>query len=70
MMIKPGPKCYRAALNCQDADQWKDAIGKEVSSMGSHGVLTFVGRPPGDASMNESRWVMGRQLLANGQTEK
>jgi hypothetical protein len=38
--------------------------------MESHGVFTFVERPPGDASMIESRWVMGRKLLANGQTEK
>jgi hypothetical protein len=57
-------------LNSEDADQWKEAIGKEVSSMESHGVFTFVERPPGDASMIESRWVMGRKLLANGQTEK
>jgi hypothetical protein len=38
--------------------------------MESHGVFTFVKRPPGDASMIESRWVMSRKLLANGQTEK
>jgi len=69
-MIKPGPKTYRAALNSENADQWKEAIGKEVSSMESHGVLTIVERPPGDVSMIESRWVMGRKLLANGQTEK
>jgi len=70
MMIKPGPKTYRAALNPEDAEQWKEAIGKEVSSMESHGVFTCVERPPEDASMIESRWVMGRKLLANGQTEK
>jgi len=70
MMIEPGPKTYRAALNSKDADQWKEAIGKEVSSMESHGVFTFVERAPGDASMIESRWVMGRKLLVNGFTEK
>ena len=70
MMIEPGPKTYRAALNSEDAEQWKEAIGKDVSSMESHGVFTFVERPPEDASMIESRWVMGRKLLANGQTEK
>jgi hypothetical protein len=70
MMFEPGPKTYCAALNSKDADQWKEAIGKEMSSMESHGVFTFVKRPPGDASMIESRWVMGRKLLANGQTEK
>ena len=70
MMIEPGPRTYRGALNSEDAEQWKEAIGKEVSSMESHGVFTFVERPPEDASMIESRWVMGRKLLANGQTEK
>jgi hypothetical protein len=70
MMIEPGPKTCRAGLNSEDAKQWKEAIGKEVSSMESHGVFTFVERPPEDASMIESRWVMGRKILANGQTEK
>ena len=45
-------------------------IGKEVSSMESHGVFTFVERPPGIASMIESRWVISRKLVAKGQTEK
>jgi hypothetical protein len=70
MIIKPGPKTHRAALNSEDADQWKEAIGKVVSSMDSHGVQTCVVRAPGDASIIESRWVMGGMLLANGQTEK
>jgi len=70
MMILPGPETYRAALNCEDAEQLKEGMGKEVSSMESYGVLTCVERPPEDGSMIESRWVMGRMLLANGQTEK
>ena len=70
MMIEPGPKTCRAALNSEDADQWKEAIDKEVPSMEGHGVFTCVERSSGDASMIESRWVMGRTLLANGQTEK
>jgi hypothetical protein len=70
MTIEAGPKTYIAALNSKDADQWIEGIGKAVSSMEGHGVFTFIERPPGDASMIESRWVMGRKLLANGQTEK
>jgi hypothetical protein len=70
MMIKPGPKTYCAALNSEDAAQWKEAIRKEVSSMEIHGLFTFVERPAGDASMIESRWVMGRKHLPNGETEK
>jgi hypothetical protein len=69
-MMEPGPKTYSAALNSEDADQWKEAIGKEVSSMESHGVVTSDQWPPGDASMIESRWMMGRHILANGRTEK
>jgi hypothetical protein len=70
MMIEPGPKTQRAALNSEDADQCKEAIGKEVSTMGSQGLFTFVERRPGDTSMIESRWVIGRKLLAKVQTEK
>jgi hypothetical protein len=70
MMTERGPKTYIAALNSKDADEWKEAIAKEVSSMESHGVLTCVERSPGDASMIKSRWVMCRELLANGHTEK
>jgi hypothetical protein len=51
MMIEPGPKPYHAGLNSEDAEQWREAIGKEVSSMESHGVFTFVERPPVEASM-------------------
>jgi hypothetical protein len=57
-------------LNSKDAEQWNEAIGNEVSSMESHGVFTFVERPPEDASIIESHWVIGRKLLANCHTEK
>jgi len=70
MIIKPGPKTCSATLNSEDAEQWSEAIGKEVSSIESHGVCTCVERPPGDGSMIESQWVMGRKLLADVQTEK
>jgi len=33
-------------------------------------VFTFVEKVPEDASVIESRWVMGRKLLANGQIDK
>jgi hypothetical protein len=70
IMLEPGPTTYHAALNSEDAEQWKEAIGKEVSLMESHGVFTLVERPPEDASMIESRWVIGRKLLPHGQTTK
>jgi len=66
MMIKPGPKTDHAALNSEDAEQWKEAICNKVSSMEGHGVFALVERPPVDASTIESRWVMCKQLLANG----
>jgi len=31
MMMEQGPKTYRAALDAEDAEQWKEAIGKEVA---------------------------------------
>ena len=70
MMIEPGPKTYRAALDSENDEQWKGVIGKEVSSMESHGVFPFVERPVVDASMIGSRWVMGKMLLVNCQADK
>jgi len=70
MMIEQGPKTYRAALDEEDAEQWKEAIGKEVASMESPEVFTFVERVPGGARMIGSRWVMGRKLMANGTIDK
>jgi len=70
MIIEPGPKTYCVALNSKDAEEWKEAIGNEVSSIESHGVYTCVERPPVDACMIKSGWVMVRKPLANGQTVK
>jgi len=36
MMIEQGLKTYCAALDAEDAEQWKEAIGKEMTSMESH----------------------------------
>jgi hypothetical protein len=55
MMIEQGPKTYRAALDAEDAEQWKEAIGKEVASMESHEVFTFIEKVPEGASMIGSR---------------
>jgi hypothetical protein len=38
--------------------------------MESHEVFTFVEKVPDGASMIESRWVMGRKLMANGTIDK
>jgi len=70
MMIEQGPKTYLAALHAEDAERWKDAIGKEMASMESHEVFTFVDRVPEGASMIGSRWVMGRKVMANGTIDK
>jgi len=70
MMIEQGPKTYSAALDAEDAEQWKEAIGKEVASLESHEVFTFVEKVPEGASMIGSRWVMGRKLMANGTIDK
>jgi hypothetical protein len=42
MMIEQGPKTYRSALDAEDAEQWKEAICKEIASMESHEVFTFI----------------------------
>jgi len=70
MMIEQGPKTYRAAVDAEDAEQWKEAISKEVASMESHEVFTFVEMVPEGASMIGSRWVMGRKLMADGTIHK
>jgi len=68
-MIKQGPKTYHAALDAEEAEQWKEAISKEVASMESHEVFTFVEKVPEGASMLGSRWIMGRKPMANGTIE-
>jgi len=70
MMIEQGPKTFRAALDAEYAEQWKEAIGKEVASMESHEVFTIVEKVPQGASMIGSRWVMGRKRMANGTIDK
>jgi hypothetical protein len=50
MMIEPGPKNYRAALDADDSDRWKEAIDKEMNSMASHGVFTYVQKVPSRAT--------------------
>jgi hypothetical protein len=58
MMIEQGPETYCTALNAEDAEQWKEAIGMKVASMESHKVFTFVEKIPEGASMIESHWVI------------
>jgi hypothetical protein len=70
MMIEQGPKTYRAALDAEDAEQWKEAIGKQMASMESHEVFTFIVKVPEGASRIGSYWVMGRKLMANGTIDK
>jgi len=70
MMIEQGPKTYCTALDAEDAEQWKKAIGKEMASMESHEVFTLVEKVPEGASMIRRRWVMGRKLMANGTIDK
>jgi len=70
MMIEQGPKTYRATLDAEDAEQSKEPIGKEMASMVSHEVFTFLDKVPEGASMIGSRWVMGRKLMANGSIDK
>ena len=70
MMIEQGPKTYCSALDAEDAEQWKEAIRKEMASMESHEVFTLVEKVLAGASMVGNRWVMGRKLIANGTIDK
>jgi len=70
MMIEQGSKTYCTALDAEDAELWKRAICKDVASMESHEVFFFIEKVPEGASMIESRWVMGRKLMASGTIDK
>jgi hypothetical protein len=70
MMIEQSRKTYRAALDAEDPVQWKEAIGKEMASIESHEVFTFIEKVPERASMIGSHWVMGRKLMTNGTIDK
>jgi hypothetical protein len=65
MRIEQGPKPDHPALNAEDTEQWKEAIGKEMALMESHEVFTLVEKVPEGANRNENDWVMGRKQLAN-----
>jgi len=70
MTIEQGTKIYHAALDAEDTDQLKDAVGKEMPSMESHEVFTFVEKVPEGVSLIGSCWVMGRKQMANGTIDK
>jgi len=55
MMIKQGLKTFHAVLEAVDAVQRKEAVRKEVASMESHEVFTFVEKIPDGTSMIGSR---------------
>jgi len=69
-MIEQGPKTYHAALDAEEAEQWKEAITKEEASMESHEVFTIVENVPAHASKIGSRSVMGRNPMANESSDK
>jgi len=70
MMIEQGTKTCRAALDAETSVQWEEAIGKEVASMESHEVFTFVQKVREGASIIGSCWVMGRKVIANGTIDR
>jgi len=69
-MIEQGRETYHAALDAKDAEQWKEAIGKEMASMESHEVFTFVEKVPEGPSMIGSHLVIARKQMANGTIDK
>jgi hypothetical protein len=69
-LSEPGPKTKPDTFDSEDAEQWEEAIGKEVLSMECHRVFACVERPPEDARMIESRCVMRWKHLADDQTER
>jgi hypothetical protein len=70
MVSEQGRKTYHAALDAEDAEQYKEAISKEMVSKESHEVFTFVDKVPEGASVIGSCWVMGRRLMPNGTIDK
>jgi hypothetical protein len=42
MMTKQGPETYCQAVDEENVEQWKEAIGREVESIESHDVFIFV----------------------------
>jgi hypothetical protein len=70
MIIEHGRKMYLAALNAEDAEQWKKAIRNKVALIESHEVFTFVEKVPNGPSMIESHSGIGRKLMANRTIDK
>jgi hypothetical protein len=70
MITETGAKPNKIAVNEDDSEQCKEVMAKEMALQQSNGVLTCVQKVPSGATMIESRWVMGRKLLANGQSDE
>jgi len=70
MMIKQCLKLYSTELNMENAEQWKEAIAKEVTSTESHEVFTSIAKTEDGVGIIECCWVVGRMLMANGIIDK
>lgn len=62
------PLTVRQALNSADADQWREAMDKELASLRRHGTYSFVQRP--NQRVCTCKWVFRRKLRADGTIEK
>jgi len=50
------PTTYKQAVSCRHADQWKEAMNKEIASMSGQDVFQLVPRTK-DMNVIKSRWV-------------
>ena len=64
----PDPRNVREAMAAPDADQWKDAMGKEMANLKAHDVYELVPRTPRMRTLRLG-WVLHRKFK-NGVFEK
>jgi hypothetical protein len=63
------PKDLSEALSMPDAQQWKDAVIKELTSLKDMGTYRIVSLPPGRKAVG-CKLVLTRKFQSNGEIEK
>ena len=63
------PKTFKQALKNEHAENWKEAMGKEYSSLMNHGTWDLVDLPE-DRNLVGCKWVFKTKRKANGEIDK
>ncbi len=67
--MNSAPRTYKQAVRRPDADEWLDAMGREMKSLHDHDAWDLVPRPE-DKPVNRGLWVFAEKMNAKGEVIK